>query len=253
MEEKAIQIRNLMKVYKPDFFSRDGAVTALANVTLEVEKGKLYTLLGPNGSGKTTLLRILAGLIPPTEGEAKIAGVSVRNQNRVSTKIGFLNTGEAGLLDFMSGLENLELFAVLQEMEESRARKRITDLVERFALGDYLNRRVKTYSSGIRQRFLVVRTLLHDPEVVLLDEPIVHLDPIAMREFYSLLCDELVGRLKKTVLLTTHQLEGIPEISDTLGFLFKGRLVWEKPADVFQSRQQNLFNEYLTTVGGMQE
>lgn len=248
MEEKAISVKELTKVYKPDFFSREGAVMALRGITFEVEKGKLYTLLGPNGSGKTTLLRILAGLIPPTEGEVKIAGNSVRNQRAVCQKIGFLNTGETGLLDFMTGLENLELFATLQELESRVARNRISGLAERFSLNKDLGRQVKTYSSGMRQRLLLIRTLLHDPEIVLLDEPMVHLDLLGMREFHKLLRDELVKDLGKTVLLTTHQLDEIPDISDTLGFLFKGRLTWEKPAHLFQSRQQDLVTEYMATV-----
>lgn len=250
---KAIQIENLTKIYPPDFFSREAPVTALRGVTLEVEKGTIYTLLGPNGSGKTTFLHILSGLLPPTRGEAWVAGVPVRDQRNLVKKIGFLDTGESGLVPFLKGIENLELFSTLYDLEPPFAQKKIRELVQLFDLNPYLSRKAKTYSRGVKQRFLLVRALLHEPEVILLDEPVVHLDPIGTRDFHALLRDILVQELGKTVFLTTHQLEEALEISDRLGFLFQGELVWERPCEFFESRPGELLRMYLETAGAPSE
>lgn len=244
----AIEVNGLTKLYKPFPFSRDPEVIALKNLSFKVQQGTLYTILGPNGAGKTTLIQILAGLIPPTEGEIKIAGINMPNQKTVSRTIGLFTSNGRGFWKFLTGLENLEYFSALQNLAGRTAKKKIAELIELFDMTSYITREMHTYSNGMKQRLLLARALLHDPEILLLDEPITHLDPIAARDFHLLIKNQLLKTLKKTILLSTHQLEEAQEISDTLAFLFQGELMWEKPAETFQLNSGNLLNEYIETV-----
>lgn len=237
----AIEIKNLSKIYTSPLFSKNGGpVNALSDVSLEIKEGCLYTLLGPNGAGKSTLLRILTGLIPATSGDFKING-----------RIGLFTADSQSFWGFMDGWQNLEYFSALQNITGSRARKVIDQMTDLFEMGSYIRRRsVRTYSSGMKHRLLLARTLLNDPDILFLDEPVTYLDPIAARKFHLLLRDRLNRELKKTVLLSTHQLEEAQEISDRLGFLFQGKLLWEKDAEFFRSRQADLLDEYFKTVQG---
>lgn len=244
----AIEIENLQKTFPPPLLSRRQPVHALRGIHLKAPQGKIYTLLGPNGSGKTTLIRILAGLIPQTAGEAKVNGIPVENQKALSGKIGLVIPGSKGFFGFMSGRENLLFFATLYRLERRKALDRIAFLAGKFGLEAQIDDPVKIYSSGTRQRLLLIRALLHDPDILLLDEPTVHLDPAASLDMRRLLRELLVGDFQKTVILTTHQLEEASELSETLGFIFKGRLVWEKPASRFRPGGENLLETYLATV-----
>ncbi len=245
----AIEIENLKKIFDPPLFSKQRPVCALQGINLQIPQGQIYTLLGPNGSGKTTLVKILAGLIPPTEGIARVAGVSVLDQSELTKKIGLFFPGAKGLFDFMTGRENLHYFTVMQNILGESAQKRISELGELFGLGAFMDRKVYSYSDGIRQRLRLARAMLHNPDILLLDEPTIYLDPIAVREFHKILEVVLAKDLKKTIILTTHQLEEAQTISNVLGFLFQGRIVWEKPADVFRRGEANLLNDYIKTVG----
>lgn len=245
---KTIEVDGLSKIYKPFPPSKAPAIKALKNVNFQVEQETIYTILGPNGAGKTTLIQILAGLIPPTQGEVKISGISIRNQKKVSRKIGLFTSSGDGFWEFMTGWQNLEYFAALQDLVGRDAKKKIFELVELFGMTSYIHHEMHGYSNGMKQRLLLIRALLHNPEILLLDEPISHLDPMAAREFHLLVRNELVQILKKTILISTHQLEEAQEISDTLGFLFKGELLWEKPADFFRLNPGYLLKEYVETV-----
>ncbi len=249
---KAIEVSGLTQVYRPPFFFKGPTVTALKNINLHVEKETIYTLLGPNGAGKTTLILILSGLMPPTQGEVRLAGIPLKNKKEISKKIGFFMSGTRGFWWFMTGWENLEYFAALQNLVGRPARKRISELIELFGMTSYAKREVYSYSNGMKQRLLLARALLHDPEILLFDEPISHLDPIAAHEFHLLIRDQLCRDLKKTIFLSTHQLEEAQEISDMLGFLFKGELAWQKSGDLFRSKRANLLTEYMETAGKME-
>ena len=234
-----IEINDLSKTYSLSrFLQKSKPVEALRNVSLAIEEKTVYTLLGPNGAGKSTLIRILAGLIPATGGSVKIKG-----------RIGLFTAASQSFWGFMDGRKNLEYFCALQNITGKAARKIIDRMTALFEMGSYIRRRpVWSYSSGMKHRLLLARTLLHDPDILLLDEPVTFLDPIAARKFHILLRERLNKVLKKTILLSTHQLEEAQEISDTLGFLFQGQLLWEKNAAPFRAREANLLNEYLETV-----
>ncbi len=245
---KTIEVEGLTKVYERLPFSKDPAVTALKNVSFQVEQETVYTVLGPNGAGKTTLIQILAGLIPPTQGRIKITGIDMQNKKTISKTIGLFTSSEKGFWKFLTGWQNLEYFAALHNLTGRAAKKKIAELIELFDMASYINREMHAYSNGMKQRLSLARTLLHNPEILLLDEPTTHLDPMAARDFYFLIKNQLLKILKKTILLSTHQLEEAQEISDTLAFLFEGELRWEKPADLFRLSPGNLLNEYVETV-----
>lgn len=245
----AVEIEGLEKTYDPEPFSKKTASSrALNGVSLKIEYGKIYTLLGPNGSGKTTLLRILSGLIPPSAGKAKICGIPIENQTEISKKIGFLWAGRTGLWPFLTGQQNLKYFACLYNMSPHNADLRILELIKRLNLGYFANKPASSYSSGIFQRFLIARAMVHDPEILLMDEPMVFLDLPTTRELHGLLRDFVVKDMKKTIFLTTHQLEEAQTLSDILGFLYQGKLVWEKNASVFRENRENLLSEYLLGI-----
>lgn len=249
----AIEVKGLTKTHPSLLFSKNPAVTALKNISFQVDKGAIYTILGPNGAGKTTLIQVLAGLLPPTKGEIKIAGIPIQNRKAISKTIGLFTSDEKGFWKFMSGWDNLTYFAALQDLIGHQAKMKIAELVKLFEMKSYIYREMHTYSNGMKQRLLLARALLHDPAILLLDEPITHLDPIATREFHFLLRNKLVKDLEKTIFISTHQLEEAQEISDMLGFLFEGELLWEKPADLFRSHTENLLEVYMETVEGKNE
>lgn len=245
----AVEIEGLEKTYDPVPFSKKTTPSrALNGVSLKIEYGKIYTLLGPNGSGKTTLLKILSGLIPLSAGKARICGIPIDNQTEISKKIGFLWAGRTGLWPFLTGRQNLKYFACLYNMLPDEADCRISELIKQLDITNHANYPASNYSSGIFQRFLVARAMIHNPEVLLMDEPMVFLDLPTTRELHGLLREFVVKDMKKTIFLTTHQLEEAQTISDVLGFLYQGKLVWEKNASLFRENKEDLLSEYLLTI-----
>lgn len=232
-----IQTNRLTKIYLPPPFSRQSSHTALKEVTFRVDPGKIYALLGPNGAGKSTLLRILAGVLPASEGSFRLSGT-----------VGLFMADMRGFWGFMNGRANLSYFCALQNVLGKDALKTIDAMIDLFEMRSFADKPVHSYSAGMRQRLGLARTLLHDPDILLLDEPMTHLDPQAAREFHLLIRDRLNRGLNKTVLLATHQLEEAQEVSDTLGLLFQGRLLWEKDATLFRSHRENLLEQYLKSV-----
>jgi ABC-2 type transport system ATP-binding protein len=207
-----------------------GATVALAGVDVRVEPGEIYGFLGPNGAGKTTLVRVLATLLRPTSGTATVAGIDVlRDTEAVRDRIG-VALQEASLDPGQTGRELLTLQAALFALPRAVARPRIAELIELVDLGDAIDRRVETYSGGMKRRLDLALALVHDPEVLFLDEPTTGLDPVSRR----LVWDE-VRRLNRerglTVFLTTQYLEEADELADRVGIIANGRLVAEGTPD----------------------
>jgi len=243
----AIEIKNLTKIFSAPAFKNQPKVTALKNVTLNIEQGTIFTLVGPNGAGKTTLIRILAGLTSLTKGEVKINQLPLNK--KTCRKIGLFTAEIKGYWDALTGYENLIFFCALQNLVGNQAKKRISEIVDLFEMSLYILKPVYTYSSGMKHKLLLARSLVHNPDILFLDEPINALDPMAARNFHQLIRNRLNQELGKTIFLSTHQLEEAQEISDTVGFLFQGELIWQKKANLFRSKQSNLLNEYLETAG----
>jgi ABC-2 type transport system ATP-binding protein len=199
-------------------------VIALEAVSFSIGKGEIFGLLGPNGAGKTTLTRILATILLPTSGRALIDGYDVTSQaSEVRRRIGIALGGERGLYQRLSGSANMEYQAALYGVPGHVARPRIARLLDQFGLSQRASERVENYSRGMKQRLHLARALVHDPPILLLDEPTIGLDPTAAREIRRLIVD-LSGD-GKTVLLTTHYLYEADEICSQVAILRRGSIL----------------------------
>jgi len=199
---------------------------ALAGVSFSVESGEAVALVGPNGAGKSTLLRILATLIIPSRGRAMLGGVDVqRDPGRARMRFGYHTGGDEGFYARLTGRENLIFFAAMNNISGARASERIGRVAEWLGLRDELHRQVRTLSTGMMHRLGLARAMLHQPGILLLDEPTRSLDPLAALEFRRLLKDELVRREGTTLLFASHTLSEVEEIADRVILLDRGRVI----------------------------
>jgi ABC-2 type transport system ATP-binding protein len=227
MTENAIEVKELHKKFttRVGFWSgKTKTTTAIESVSFDVRRGELFGLLGPNGAGKTTTVKILSTILLPTSGSATILGFDVVNQTQaVRERIGFTFGGARGLYTRLSAADNLRYFAELYGLEPAVTGRRISELLELVGLAKRSTDRVETYSSGMQQRLHLARALLHDPELIFLDEPTVGIDPVGARELRKTV-KELVER-GKTILLTTHYMAEAEELCDRIAIINKGRII----------------------------
>jgi len=207
----AVEVRDLHKHY--------GSVRAVDGVTLSVGEGEVFGLLGHNGAGKTTTIRMLTGRARPTSGTATVAGYDVVHQREQVKPLINAVFEDPNLYERLSGRDNLRLFAVLYGVPVAHA----DELLETVGLTSAAKRKVKAYSSGMKQRLLVARALINNPRVLFMDEPTRGLDPTSARELRA-----LIARLAKegtTIFLTTHYMEEADELCDRVAFLSQGKVV----------------------------
>ena len=204
---------------------RFGAATAVTGLDLSAPAGSVLGLLGPNGSGKTTTVRMLATLLKPTSGTARILGLDVRTQaDRIRRAIGL--TGQFTAVDpNLTGRENLLFIARLLGSRRAEARRAARDLLDRFSLAEVSDRPVRTYSGGMRRRLDLAASLLGDPAVLFLDEPTTGLDPVAREQLWDVIRTHVSRGC--TVLLTTQYLEEADRLADTVVIIDQGRKVAE--------------------------
>jgi ABC-type multidrug transport system ATPase subunit len=223
MEEHptAISVTNLVKRFST------GGKASLDDVSFDVPLGKVCVLLGPNGSGKTTLLKILAGLLRPTSGSFAIGGVDgVSDPRGARAKIGWMPAEErAGLYGRLTGRQNLSFFGSLQNVNGDELDRAVGNLALQIGINDEMDRPVLQTSTGAKQKIALTRALIHNPPVLLLDEPTRNLDPHTVLRFRRLICDHLTRKQKKTVLLSTHQLEEARKVADVIVIISKGKLI----------------------------
>ncbi len=203
----------------------DGGLVAVAGVDLRVEAGTIYGFLGPNGAGKTTTVRMLTTLLRPTGGMARVAGKDVVTEAKEVRKAIGVALQEAALDPLMTGRELIRLQATLHGIPPAEGRRRGDALLERVGLTQAADRRVGTYSGGMRRRLDLGSSLVHDPRVLFLDEPTTGLDPVSRKAIW-----EEVSRLNRegtTVFLTTQYLEEADELADLVGIIDDGRIVAE--------------------------
>jgi ABC-2 type transport system ATP-binding protein len=223
----AIEVEELERTYR----SRKGVIRrrrtevhALRGITFDVAAGELFGLLGPNGAGKTTTIKILTTLLLPSRGTARVLGYDpARQPGEIRRRVGHVFGGDRGLYDRLSALDNLRYFADLYRVPVREKRARIAELLELVGLTGRERERVETYSRGMRQRLHIARGLLHDPEILFLDEPTIGLDPVGAREVR-----ETVANLRtqgKTILLTTHYMYEADELCQRIAVLADGRFV----------------------------
>ncbi len=238
MDPIAIQANNLNKTFKTKtglWKTRTKSTVAVKDISFEVERGELFGLLGPNGAGKTTTVKMLTTLLLPTGGTARIMGLDVVQQMaEVRRHIGFAFSGSRGFYNRLSAIQNLKYFAELYALEPQVTHKRIPELLELVGLGRRGDDRVETYSSGMTQRLHLVRALLHDPEVLFLDEPTVGIDPVGARELRQTIKNLIT--LGKTILLTTHYMAEAEELCHRIAIINKGSLVALDSPDTLKRR-----------------
>ena len=211
-----IKIQNLVKQY--------GRLTAVDNLTLDIDDNEVFGLLGSNGAGKTTTIHMLATLLKPTSGKATVNGYDVVTQSsKVRSSIGIVFQAPSSD-DMLTGFENLHLHSMLYSVPRHTRSKRIDEVLELVGLSDRKNDQVKTYSGGMRRRLEIARGLLHKPKVMFLDEPTLGLDP-ASRESMWKYVKRLVEEEKVTIILTTHYMEEADMLCNRIGIIDKGKIV----------------------------
>ena len=206
-------------------FRPAGQIRALDGVSLSIAPGEVFGLLGPNGAGKTTLIKILAGLVLPSEGTARIEGRDSSEGRGARQVLGLVTSDERSFYWRLTGRENLRFFGRLHGMSASELKPLIPALLARVGLAEASEQAFSGYSSGMRQRLAFARALLHDPPVLLCDEPTRSLDPLAARSLRRFMQEDLNGRDGKTILLATHNLHEAAALCGRIAILSGGRIV----------------------------
>jgi ABC-2 type transport system ATP-binding protein len=236
----AVSVEHLGKVFYPPGGARDflrgrlfrAPVRALEDVTFSVAPGEIVCLMGPNGAGKSTLARILGGLLVPSEGRAIVSGHdAAASLPALRRSVAFVVGDERSFQFNVSGRENLLYFAALYGLARAEGARRAGVLLERVGLGAAADRRYREYSRGMRQRLAIARGLLGEPEVLLLDEPTLGLDPVGARDLRAFLRDEMIRGGGRTAILCTNDPSEARAMADRVLFLEGGRLKGEAPPD----------------------
>lgn len=218
MSEYIIALTGLTKQY--------GALTAVDRLDLHIQKGEVFGLLGPNGAGKSTTILMMLGLTEPSAGSVKVCGIDATTHPiEVKRRVGYL-PDEVGFYENRSGLDNLLYTARLNRMPAQEATLRAEQLLKRVGLYEVRNNKTRTYSRGMRQRLGVADVLIKNPEVIILDEPTLGIDPRGVREFLDLIV-QLSREEKLTVLLSSHHLHQVQQVCDRVGIFVAGRLLAE--------------------------
>ena len=225
----AIEAEGLRRTYKTHTGTlrrRTKEIEAVRGVDFAIEAGELFGLLGPNGAGKTTTIKMLITLLIPTAGKATVLGLDVvENAREVRKRIGYVFGGERGVYERLSGYDNLRYFAELYGVPPRDQKRRIEELLELVGLKGREHERAEGYSRGMKQRLHVARGLLHDPEVLFLDEPTIGLDPVGARDVRAMIAS--LTDAGKTVLLTTHYMVEADALCDRIAVITKGAIVAE--------------------------
>jgi ABC-type multidrug transport system ATPase subunit len=230
----AIVLKDLEKYYPPprsglrSFLQPFERATrpALKGVNLEVKRGEAVALLGANGAGKSTILRILATLLLPTSGQSFVSGHDTAKEPRaVRRDLGYHAGSDQGFYPRLTGRQNLLFFGQLNHLTRTQAQNRIAELGERFHLADALDQQVRTLSSGTTQRLSLARALLHQPTVLLLDEPTRSLDAIAAAEFRRFLSTEVLRDARTSLLFASHALSEIEQLAHRIAVIDRGQLL----------------------------
>lgn len=223
--ELAIDVRDLTR----SFVKRSGwrrsseRIEAVRGVSFSVPRGTIFGVLGPNGAGKTTTIKMLSTLLLPSSGTASINGLDiVRDEHRVRSQLGVLFGGDKGLYNQLSATENMRYFGRLYALDDATIKRQTERLLDRVKLLDRADERVESYSRGMKQRLHIAKSLIHDPDVVILDEPTIGLDPKAAIDVRELIGDLVPDH---TVLLTTHDMHEADVLCRELAIVDKGLIV----------------------------
>jgi len=210
-----IELKDLTKKYV-DFLAVD-------HLNLSIQKGEIFGFIGPNGAGKTTTIKMIGGVLEPTSGSIMIAGINMKNHpEKAKSKIGFI-PDRPYLYEKLTGMEFLKFVADLYGVDSHSFLKKARQHLKMFSLLDWSNELIESYSHGMKQRLIMAAALLHDPEVIIVDEPMVGLDPVAI-----MMVKDLFQNLAKqgvTVFMSTHTLKIAEDICDRIGVIHRGQLI----------------------------
>ena len=202
---------------------RYGTKMAVEELSLHIEPGELFAFLGPNGAGKTTTIKMICGLLFPTTGTVRVGGFDMQKQGDEARQLISYLPDVPYLYEKLTGREFLQFIADMYGLERGHARKRIDEVVELFELAEFVDDLTERYSHGMRQRTVFASALLHEPKVLIVDEPTVGLDPASVRKLKNILVDQTRGGT--TVFLSTHSLDIVQELATRIGIIHQGRLI----------------------------
>jgi sodium transport system ATP-binding protein len=242
-----IEARQLTKLFRD---RKRGEIRAVDGVSFRCEPGQIYGLLGANGAGKTTMMRMLATLHQPTSGTATIAGHDISNApQNVRANVGFLSSATA-LYGRLTARETVEYFGRLHGLDEEPLARRIAELFAALEMSEFSDRRCDKLSSGMKQRVSICRTLVHDPPVMIFDEPTVGLDVMTARAIVQFIRD--CRQRGKTVIFSTHVMSEAEKLCDRIGIIHNGRLLAEGTLAELraQNHQTDLEDIFVRIVGG---
>ncbi len=236
MEKSIIELDGLTKCY--------GSVKAVDDLNLKIGKGEIFGLLGPNGAGKTTTILMMLGLTDPSSGTALVCGVNATSHPiDVKRRVGYM-PDSLGFYDNMTALENLMYIARLNGIREQEIEIRSRQTMELVGLADEMDKKTAAYSRGMKQRLGLAEVLIRDPEVIILDEPTLGIDPSGVKEFLSFI-RHLSRKQGLTVLLSSHHLHQVQQVCDRVGIFVEGKLLVE---GTIETLSRNLFGEEHFTV-----
>jgi ABC-2 type transport system ATP-binding protein len=231
-----IELDNIVKRY--------GTKTAVNGLTLRIEQGELFAFLGPNGAGKTTTIKMIVGLLFPTEGTVRVSGFDVQTEGEKARQHISFVPDTPFLYEKLTGREFLQFIAEMYGLNPEHAGRRLQTVVDLFALGDFVDDLTERYSHGMRQRTVFAGALLHEPRVLIVDEPTVGLDPRSIRMLKDVLRDQAAGGT--TVLMSTHSLDIAQELAHRIAIIDHGRLIGCGTLDLL--RKQASMNGSLEDV-----
>lgn len=238
-----IEVKNLSKSFKN--------VEAVKDISFNVENGEIVGLLGENGAGKTTTLRMLATMLRPTSGTAFINGYSIIEAAQdVRREIGILFGGEVGLYDRLTARENIEYFAELNGMNPQDMEKSIENLVDKFQMNEYIDRRVGKFSTGMKQRVAIARSIVHEPGVMLFDEPTAGLDVSATKIIHDFILQ--CRKEGKAIIFSSHSMQEVEKLSDRIIIIHKGSIIDHGTIQYFKEKYESTDMEdiFIRLVGG---
>jgi ABC-2 type transport system ATP-binding protein len=241
MNEFAIVMERVVK--------RFDDVTAVDGVSLYVAKGELFGLLGPNGAGKTTTVNILCGLLKPTNGSVVVNGYDVQKESAKVKELIGVCPQETAVYSYLTGIENIELFGNLHVLDKDTLKTRRDMLLEKMGLTQDAKRRVEKYSGGMKRRLSLILALIHDPQIIFLDEPTIGMDPQSRRAVWDFM--EYLKREGKTIFLTTHYMEEAEALCDRVGIIDHGKLITlDSPKELISKHGvENLEEVFIKLTG----
>ncbi len=241
MKSQLLQVEGLTKEFN--------GLKAVDGISFEAASGEVFGLLGPNGAGKTTAIRLIATILTPTRGTARVSGYDIRQQPQaVRQNIGILTT-EMGVYDRLTGREHLKYFGALYGIPSARLEHRIEETARLLEMADFIDRRAGTYSTGMKQKLAIARSVLHDPPILILDEPTSGLDALAAQTVLNFM--RQAREQGKLVILSTHRMPDAERLCDRVAIMYEGRLLSIQSVAGLkaETKTQSLEDAFLVLVG----